>query len=138
MAKDNTIEHSGVIESIGPDGMKVRIRQLSACADCKAASFCNSAESKDKVIDVTGDPADHHVGDEVSVAASLATGYRAVMTGFGIPLIIMVAALVITLAAGGSEPLAALIGVGSLVPYFFIVWLMRAKIKKAFTFRIKS
>ena len=44
------IKHSGVVESVDGDCMKVRILQTSACAGCKAAGVCNAAEKKEKVI----------------------------------------------------------------------------------------
>ena len=46
------ISHSGVIEEIQGDGVKVRIVQTSACAACKVAGYCNAADKKEKIIDV--------------------------------------------------------------------------------------
>ncbi|MBQ0102917.1 MAG: SoxR reducing system RseC family protein [Prevotellaceae bacterium] len=46
------IEHSGTVESIEGGYIHVRITQSSACAGCTARSLCQSAESKDKIVEV--------------------------------------------------------------------------------------
>ena len=47
------IEHQGTVESIVGSHIRVRIVQTSACATCAAHKFCNSSESKEKMIDAT-------------------------------------------------------------------------------------
>lgn len=134
------IKHTGVVESVDADCMKVRILQTSACAGCKAASFCNASEKKEKVIDIydkhsiTG----HKAGDNVVIATSNATGRKAVMIGFGIPLMVMVAVLAVTYSVSHSEPLAALTSIASLVPYYLIVYLLRDYLRKDFSFVIEE
>lgn len=133
------ITHSGVVESIDGDRMRVRIVQNSACGGCKAASFCNAAESKEKLIDVYGRKAmgGHKVGDNVVIAASGATGRKAVMIGFGFPLVLLIVALAIAYTVTGSEPLAALISIAVLVPYYIIVYFIRDKLRHSFSFVVE-
>ena len=79
------ISHTGVIERIENDSMKVRIVQTSACAACKVASHCNAAESKVKIVDVFGcDTTNYSTGQEVTVWASKDVANKALLLGFGV------------------------------------------------------
>ena len=92
------ISHSGIIDSILGENIKVRIVQTSACAACKVASHCNAAESKVKVVDVIcADSTAYRVGQEVVVSASKAVANRALLLGFGLPFLILVAVLLLLL-----------------------------------------
>ena len=62
------IQHQGTVESIDGSHIRVRIVQTSACATCVAHKYCNSSESKEKMIDVyTRDAATYQVGQSVNV-----------------------------------------------------------------------
>jgi hypothetical protein len=67
---NNVISHIGVVDSIAEGMVCVRIVQSSACSACKVASYCNSAESKEKIIEVRCSDADSYaVGQKVTVMA---------------------------------------------------------------------
>ena len=73
------ISHSGIIESVAGDCVKVRILQTSACAACKVAAHCSASESKEKIVDVFNvrNTASLKVGDPVMVSASRDVAGRA-------------------------------------------------------------
>ena len=76
--KTNDISHEGTIISIEKENLRVRIIQNSACASCKIAGHCQTAESKEKIIEVTTpDYADFSVGDKVNVTESVGVGAKA-------------------------------------------------------------
>lgn len=133
----NRIEHIGRIESIENEHVRVRIFQTSACSSCRAKAFCNASECKEKVIDVYHKEfGNYHVGDEVKVSADLSIGYFSVMLGFGLPLLLLIVAIFGVSLFSGNEVLAALSGLGVLVPYYFILWLFRDRIRKKIIFKI--
>ena len=135
----NKISHSGVIERIEGDCVKVRIVQTSACAACKVASHCNASESKEKIVDVICcDTAKYATGQEVVVSASKEVANRALLLGFGVPLLLMIAALLIVLRWTGDEGIAALASLGALIPYYVILWLLRDSIRQQVSFRIEE
>ncbi|MBR1449392.1 MAG: SoxR reducing system RseC family protein [Prevotella sp.] len=135
---DNSIRHEGKVESIEGRHIRVKIVQNSACSACKVASHCNASESKEKVIDVFGAPSRSlQVGDEVVVSTSGKTAGRALMLGFGLPLVLMLAILVLMLAIGQNEGIAALSAVAVLVPYYFVIWLVRDRIASTVSFTIE-
>ena len=133
----NKISHSGIIEHILDDCIKVRIVQTSACAACKVASHCNAAESKVKIVDVfCSNNSTYQVGQEVVVWASKDVANKALLLGFGIPFLLLICVLLIALRFTSEEGIAALTALGSLVPYYFMLWLLRKKIQRQIAFHI--
>ena len=133
------ISHAGVIESIEGDSIKVRIVQTSACAACKVAGHCNAAESKVKIVDVVGaDATRYQLGQEVVVWASKDVANKALVLGFGLPFLLMIAVLVIVLHVIDNEGAAALSALGSLLLYYGLLWLRRESIQRGISFRIEE
>jgi len=133
------ISHLGVVDSIEGDCVKVRIVQTSACAACKVAAHCNASESKEKMVDVICcDTAKYTTGQNVVVSASREVANRALLLGFGIPLLLLIGVLLIVLRWTGDEGMAALASLGVLVPYYIILWLLRDSIRQQVSFRIEE
>lgn len=132
------ISHSGIIESITGGCVRVRILQTSACAACKVAAHCHASESKEKIIDVFNcDTAAFNVGQNVTVWASRDVANRALLLGFGLPFVIMMAVLLVVLLFTGSEGLAAVSALLSLAPYYLIIFSCRGMIQKKISFSIE-
>ena len=119
--------------------MQVRILQTSACAACKVAGHCNASESKEKIVDVlnVNDISTLRVGDHVIVTASHDVAKRALLLGFGIPFMVLVTVLLIMLKVFSNEGLAAITALLSLIPYYWVLYLMRDKIQKKMSFFIE-
>ena len=133
------ISHSGIVESIQDGCVKVRIVQTSACAACKVASHCNVAESKVKIVDVVCcDTAKYETGQEVVVSASKDVANRALLLGFGLPFLLLVSVLMITLRLTSEEGVAALVALGSLLPYYLLLWLLRDRIQQRISFQLED
>lgn len=135
----NKKSHPGVVDSIEGDCVKVRIVQTSACAACKVAAHCNASESKEKLVDVFGcDTAKYATGQEVVVSASREVANRALLLGFGLPLLLLIGVLLMVLRWTGDEGMAALASLGVLVPYYIVLWLLRDSIRQRVAFRIEE
>lgn len=135
---NNTITHSGVIEKIGSHHVTVRIEQVSACASCKVAGHCNASDRQEKLIDVDSDrPGKYRVGEAVVIAADTRTGFRAVVLGFGLPLAILMMLIFVIKASTGSDGQAAVAGMAGLIPYYILLYLMRKKLHRKFSFKIQ-
>ena len=133
------ISHSGIVASISKGGVQIRILQTSACAACKVAGHCNASESKEKIVDVlnVNDISTLKVGDHVIVTASHDVAKRALLLGFGIPFMVLVTVLLIMLKVFSNEGLAAITALLSLIPYYWVLYLMRDKIQKKMSFFIE-
>ena len=135
----NRISHSGVVERVEPGSVQVRILQTSACAACKVASHCNASEAKEKLVDVRcTDSAGYQPGQPVVVSAARDVATRALLLGFGGPFMVLVAVLITVLRLTGNEGMAAFSGLGALVPYYLLLWLLRDRIGQKVSFEIES
>ena len=137
---NNNIEHLGVVDSIDGICLKVRIQQMSACSSCKVAKHCSASEQKTKYVDVYDAEAAAllHVGDEVKVKASLSAGYQAVWLGFGVPLLLMLLTILLVANVQSDETVAALAGIAILLPYYIVLYFLRDKLRRKFTFRVEK
>ena len=132
------ISHSGIIESIAEGCVKVRILQTSACAACKIAGHCNASESKEKIVEVfTDHTGGYSLGQEVVVCASRDVANKALLLGFGVPFLVLVGVLVLVLRVTGDEGVAALSGILALIPYYFVLYLFRSRIREQLSFYIE-
>ena len=135
----NNIDHLGIVENIEGRHITVRIVQTSACSTCVAASHCNASESKVKLIDVFSDDSkSYSLGDNVRLIGSTSMGMQAVLWAFGAPFVILVVVLaVMQIIIGMNEVSAALVALGSLVPYYLVLYMLRDKMSKKFSFIIE-
>ena len=133
------ISHSGIVESVSDGCVKVRILQASACGACKVAGHCHAAESKEKIVEVfCCDTAKFSTGQEVLVSTSGEVANKAMLLGFGIPFLLVLGVLVAVLFLTDHEGVAALAALGSLVPYYFLLWLRRDSIQRGISFQIEE
>ncbi len=137
MQHKETICHEGIVEQVEKDRCLVRILQASACSSCSARQLCRSSESKEKVIEVKGHFPTLKAGDNVTLQGSIHQGLRASVLAYIVPLILMVAALFACsrLYGEGTGALAALL---VLALYYCVLYLMREKLGRQFTFKIKT
>ena len=135
MAQD--IRHEGVVDSIGGQTGIVRITQSSACGGCQVRNMCRAAESKEKLVEVDMTGAESlSVGQTVTVVAGERMGMTAVLLAFGLPLLLLLIALIAAMRVSGSEKIAAIASIAVLVPYYVVLFMCRGRIKKDFGFRI--
>ena len=135
---NNTIKHLGIVENIQGSHLSVRIVQTSACAACSAKGHCSSADSKDKIIDIIDTAASsYRVGEKVMVIGETSMGMMAVVLAFIIPFILLIFSLFLFMALMENELYAALLSLAVLIPYYFILWLNKTRMKQHFSFTIK-
>lgn len=134
------IKHSGVVDAINGECVKVRILQTSACAHCKVAGHCNSSDSKEKVVDVCNvrNTADMKIGDRVVVTVSVGIAANALLLGFGVPLIVMILALLVIYFLTSDEACAALGSITALVPYYAVLYMCRDRLREKMAFEIED
>jgi len=64
-------------------------------------------------------------------------GKRAVFLGYILPFIVLLATLIISLNLFDDEGIAGLIAFGILIPYYFILYLFKDKLRNSFEFRLR-
>ncbi len=136
---NNTIKHLGIVENIQGSHLSVRIVQTSACAACSAKGHCSSADSKDKIIDIIDTAASsYQVGEKVMVVGETSMGMMAVaLLAFVLPFVLLIFSLFLLMALIENELYAALLSLAVLIPYYFVLWLNKTRLKQQFSFTIK-
>ena len=138
MSKKNEIVHTGRILEITPDFTTVEIVVSSACASCHAKSLCGMSEEEEKIIMLPTDPySQHKVGDEVQVCTKMSMGLKAVWISYVIPLAVLMILILSLSSVIESEALRALVAIGGVAVYYFIIWLFRDRLATEFVFYIK-
>lgn len=79
-----------------------------------------------------------HAGQEVTVWASGNVANKALMLGFVMPFLLLIGVLIAVLYLSGSEGLAALAALGSLVPYYLLLWWRRDSIRQQISFHLEE
>ena len=115
---ENRISHEGIITKIDNDNVEVKILSKSACASCNIKTACNMSEMQEKIITIPA-PKDKKlsIGQDVVISIRLGQANRAVIFAYVIPVII-------------------LISIGSLIPYYFVLFLLKDRIKRKFEYEI--
>ena len=77
------------------------------------------------------------VGDNVTVTASAGVAASALLIGFGLPFIVLVAVIFVVWFMTSDEAVAGLCGLLSLIPYYIIVWAFRERLRVRMAFSIE-
>lgn len=133
----NTIKHTGIIEAIEGNHIKVRILQASSCSSCKISKYCNATDTKTKTVDVYADGRLYHIRDEIAVTVSKGVSMLAVFLCFVLPLFAMLVTLFGAKAANLNEATSAFVSLGILVPYYALIWCFRNRISRKVSFRLE-
>lgn len=134
----NIITHQGIVENINGSEVVVRIIQTSACAACSVKGYCSSADSKEKLIEVTtADAGSYKKGDAVVIEGRTSIGMQAVLLSFVVPFFLLIITLFVFKALTQNELYAALAALVVLIPYYCILWLNKTRLKQKFSFTIK-
>jgi sigma-E factor negative regulatory protein RseC len=129
---------SGVVSAITAESIAVNIISVSACSECRAKEMCSAFERREKTVFVPNAGQDLHCGDKVNVMMKISMGMKAVLLAYFMPVIIVVAMLLFLLEAGTGEFYAGVISLISLAGYYFVIYLVRKKLTKQFSFYIEK
>ena len=136
----NKIKHLGIVESIEGLHVKVRILQVSACSTCSIKGHCNASDMKEKMIDAYNiQSIPLNIGERVMVCGTTSMGIKAVILAFAVPFVILLLSLFFVMSiTGGDELLSAIVSLCTLVPYYLIIYIMRNKMGRTFSFTVES
>jgi len=131
------IEHAGIVQKNDERSVTVKIISASACSGCHAEESCTLSGKEEKIIEVSGI---YNVmpGDNVTVVMKKSMGYAALILGYILPFIVILAALVIMISFSVSEPASALASLATLAFYYIILYFFRNRIGKKFKFTLKA
>ncbi|MDR2026057.1 MAG: SoxR reducing system RseC family protein [Prevotellaceae bacterium] len=129
---------SGVVSEITPENITVNIVSISACSECSAKGLCSAFERKEKLVSVPNSGQKVQCGDKVNVIMEAGMGIKAVLLAYFVPVIVVTVLLLLLLEAGTEELYAGVISLISLAGYYFVIYLIRERLKKQFYFYIEK
>ena len=134
---EHRVSHEGIVTEIDNNNIQIKILSKSACASCNIKTACNMSEMQEKIITIAA-PKDKEltVGQEVRVSIALGQANKAVIFAYVIPSIILISMIFILNGFKIDEGINALISIGSLIPYYLILFLFKDKIKRNFEYEI--
>jgi len=138
MSNQKTIDHQGIIDRIEGEVARVKIISQSACVSCHAKGVCGASDQEEKFLDVPSRGMTFTIGEKVNVLVARRLGLKAVAMGYVYPFILLMVVLFALSAAGMSELKAGLFALGSLLPYYLGLFLIRKKVASTFTFSIQK
>ena len=131
------IKHEGVVIDFREDFALVKIMVLSACASCHAKGVCSAADMAEKIVETI--PLEKvEKGDRVTVEMEEKLGFKAVVIAFLIPFLILMMTVFSVSHLTGSESAAAFSGLGILVPYYIVIYLLKDYFRRSFIFNCRK
>ena len=138
MSARENITHPGIIDKVSEDKVFVKILAMSACSTCHAKSMCSVAEIEEKIVEVKKEAGrEYREGQEVLVSMQKSLGGKAVFLGYLLPFLLLIGVLIAVLSLSGDEGIAGLSAIGILIPYYLVLYLLRDRLKKTFSFSIE-
>jgi len=138
MRDNRSVEHKGVVEKVNDNIVRVGFVAHSACSGCHAKGVCSLSEVENKFVEVNSDGNSYEVGERVDIILQQKQGFHALWLGYILPFIIMVTVLIVVIAITEREGLAGLMSVGILIPYYFVLYFLRDKVKEKFEFKLRK
>ena len=131
--------HDGIVIAVEEGLVRVEMHVVSACSSCKAHEKCAFVDKDDKIVEVeTPDWKEYQEGDSVTVSVNEGLGLLAVLLAYFLPAVIIIAAVVLISQLTQSEALAAVVPIVLIAIYFVILYKLRDRLQRKFTFGIKK
>ena len=97
------------------------------------------SEAKTKIVEVRTSPyVMYSVGEEVNVSLKAPMGHKAVWMGYGVPLVVLIAGILVPTAFGVSELASGLIGLGAVAVYYAVLRMLRDVLNNDYEFNISK
>lgn len=128
---EKVVKHEGVISKIANNVVTVSLTGNINCEACHAKGACGAAESGPKEIEVYNATQSLKLNETVEVLLRKDLGLKAVFWAYVFPFILLISVLLIS-SSIYKEWIAGLLAIAVLVPYYFMLYVLRNTFKKAF------
>ena len=133
-----TVSHRGKVVQVTPEFTTVEIISSSACSACHASGVCGMSEYTKKAVEVPTRAWENFTpGEEVNVVLKASMGHKAVWLAYVLPLLVLVAVLMGTLALGAGELAAGLGAIAGVAVYYLFLWMFRDRLRNEYVFTIE-
>jgi positive regulator of sigma E activity len=138
MKQTGYIEHEGVVTQVNENSLSVNLVNISSCSGCHVKGFCNVSEVDLKTIEIFNPDKKISKGDAVTVNYEKTLGPLALLLGYIVPFLLVIATLVISIVITENEGISGLLSLSVLLPYYTLLFIYRNSLKTRFAFTIKK
>ncbi|WP_089379091.1 SoxR reducing system RseC family protein [Lutibacter flavus] len=129
------IKHEGYISNIANGLVTVSLKGNINCEGCKAQSACGVSESNDKEIEILDAHHTFRLNETVDIVLEKSLGLKAVFWAYVFPFILIILTLIVT-TNFFKEWIAGLVSLFILIPYYFMLFVLKDTFQKAFRISI--
>lgn len=133
--KKDTIKHEGIVSKVSNSAITISLKGNVNCEGCKAQSACGVSDSNDKEIEIENPTQSFQLNETVDLVLNRELGLKAVFWAYVFPFILMFLVLILT-SLFLKEWVAGLVSLFVLVPYYFMLFVLKDTFKKAFQISI--
>ncbi len=127
------------VSNIKKNTITVTFIRPEACSGCAAQLICNQINGTQNSLEFEiKDTTKYHIGQQVNLELEKSSVIFSMMAAFGIPLIIILTVLFGILASGGSENLASMAVLASLIFYYLLLYVFRRRIRKKIKIKLTT
>ncbi len=127
----------GIVRKIESDHLMVEITVSSACGECRAKSICIPSEQKQELIEAQNPYGlDFVVGEVVTLNLQSSSGRKAVVLGYLLPFVVLLASFLITFLFTDKEWIPVLVSLGCTFLYFVVLYRFKKRMDEQFTFYV--
>ena len=134
-ADDTIVKHEGVVSKITNDVVTISLKGNINCEACNAKAACGVSESNSKEIEISNSTQPLKLNENVEVLLKKNLGLKAVFWAYVFPFILLLTVLLIA-STLFQEWIAGLLSIAVLIPYYFMLYVLRSTFKKAFKLSI--
>lgn len=136
---NNIATHDGKVLSSSDGVVRVEMHVVSACSSCKAHEKCSFVDKDDKIVEVeTADWKEYQEGDRVTVSVNESLGLLAVLLAYFLPAVIIISSVIFLSVYTSSEAIVAFAPIVLIAVYFLILYKLRGKLQRKFSFGISK
>lgn len=127
--ENNTLCHEAIVKEVNADTIVVQMQVESACTACHSRHLCGMTENKQQELTVKNEYHESfEVGERVQVKIQNSLAWKAILICYLFPFVVLIASFITLSVLIENELISALVSLGAVGVYYFIVWLFREKI----------
>ena len=139
MNNKSCTHRQGVVVALNGTQARVQFINESACASCHAKTACGVGDTKLYEVEAqVADGEELHLGDRVIVSVRNEQGHFAIFLGYLLPFLLLMAGMVTFHLLGFGELFLALSMLGIVVVYYLVLYGLRSRLSRRFSFTITS
>lgn len=127
----------GIVRKIEDGCLLVEITISSACGQCRAKSICMPSERKQELIEAQN-PYNQTftIGEVVTLNLQSSAGRKAVVLGYLMPFVVLLASFLLTFLLTDKEWIPVLVSLACTFLYFVVLYRFKKRMDEQFTFYV--